>query len=140
MANLGYVNRFGSGVNTVSALLEENGSKPATFLLGDITTFKVVVSNADVIENGADVIEKPSGVIVNVTESGEEVRDDESVDVSRMDQILSLMRHNKRISVRQIAHELDVTSRTIFREIDKLKSEGRVVREGSDRSGTWLVK
>lgn len=58
MANLGYVNRFGSGVNTVASLLEENGSKPAQFLLGDMTTFKVVVANADVIENDADVTVK----------------------------------------------------------------------------------
>lgn len=35
MLNLGYVNRFGSGVNTVSTLLEENKSNPAEFLLGD---------------------------------------------------------------------------------------------------------
>lgn len=50
MLNLGYVNRFGSGVNTVSTLLEENGNTPAEFLLGDYTTFKVVVKNADVIK------------------------------------------------------------------------------------------
>ena len=58
MLNLGYVNRFGSGVNTVSTLLEENKSNPAEFLLGDYTTFKVIVQNADVIENGTNVIEK----------------------------------------------------------------------------------
>lgn len=51
MLSLGYVNRFGSGVNTVSMLLEENKSSPAEFLLGDYTTFKVVVQNADVIAN-----------------------------------------------------------------------------------------
>lgn len=55
MLNLGYVNRFGSGVNTVSTLLEENGNAPAEFLFGDYTTFKVVVMNADVIENGTNV-------------------------------------------------------------------------------------
>ncbi len=70
MLNLGYVNRFGSGVNTVSTLLEENKSNPAEFLLGDYTTFKVVVQNADVIENGNDVIEKKPNVIVNGIENG----------------------------------------------------------------------
>ena len=70
MLNLGYVNRFGSGVNTVSTLLEENGSFPAEFLLGDYTTFKVVVQNTDVIENGTNIIEKKPTVIVNATESG----------------------------------------------------------------------
>ena len=70
MLNLGYVNRFGSGVNTVSTLLEENKSIPAEFLLGDYTTFKVVVPNADVIENGTDVTDKKPTVIVNITENG----------------------------------------------------------------------
>ena len=70
MLNLGYVNRFGSGVNTVSTLLEENKSNPAEFLLGDYTTFKVVVQNADVIESGTDVTNKTPGIIVNTTESG----------------------------------------------------------------------
>ena len=68
MLNLGYVNRFDSGVNTVSTLLEENKSNPAEFLLGDYTTFKVVVHNADVIENGTDVIDKKPHVIVTVSE------------------------------------------------------------------------
>lgn len=67
MLNLGYVNRFGSGVNTVSTLLEENGNPPAQFLLSDYTTFKVVVENADVIESGSDGTEKTPHVIVNGT-------------------------------------------------------------------------
>ncbi len=73
MLNLGYVNRFGSGVNTVSTLLEENKSNPAEFLLGDYTTFKVVVQNADVIEKGTDVTVKAPAVILNSTESGTNV-------------------------------------------------------------------
>lgn len=68
MANLGYVNRFGSGVNTVSSLLEENGSTPAKFLIGDMTTFKVVIASTYVIENGTVVTEKKPDVIVNVIE------------------------------------------------------------------------
>lgn len=143
MANLGYVNRFGSGVNTVASLLEENGSRPAEFLLGDMTTFKVVVANADVIENGTNVTVKKPNVIVNVIEKEGNVIDNVTVnvygDVSRKEQILSLMRHDKRISVKQMAAKLGVTSRTIFREIDILKSEGKIGREGSDKSGTWIV-
>lgn len=116
MLNLGYVNRFGSGVNTVSTLLEENKSNPAEFLLGDYTTFKVVVQNADVIENGTNVIEKTRG-----------------------EKILEIIRKDKRISVKQLAAKLSVTSRTIFREIDELKAAGKLKRVGSDRSGTWEV-
>lgn len=146
MANLGYVNRFGSGVNTVSALLEDNGSSPAKFLLGDMTTFKVVVANADVIENGTDGTmrndadsDNDTNVTENVIENTTDVIDESANKNTRKEQIMALMTNNKRISVKQIANELGVTSRTIFREIDVLKAEGKIKRLGSDKSGTWQV-
>ena len=142
MLNLGYVNRFGSGVNTVSSLLASNGNKPAKFLLGDYTTFKVVIENADVTVNEeqyspANEVDKKI-VIDGVTENLDNVIDDVTEN-SRLDRIIDLMRRNKRISVRQIAKELDVTSRTIFRDIEALKTSGKIRREGSDKSGTWVI-
>lgn len=140
MLNLGYVNRFGSGVNTVSTLLEENKSNPAEFLLGDYTTFKVVVQNADVIESGTNDTAKSPNVIVNSTESDTNVTNDVTNDTDfRKGAVIELMRTNKRISVTQIAKELNVTRRTIFRIIDVLKSENRIKRVGDLKSGTWEV-
>ena len=117
MMNLGYVNRFGSGVNTVSTLLEENKSNPAEFLLGDYTTFKVIVQNADVIESGTDGTDK----------------------ISREDAIVNLMRKNKRISIKEISAQLNIPRRTLFRIIDALKTSNRIKRIGSEKSGTWEV-
>ena len=84
MLNLGYVNRFGSGVNTVSTLLEENKSNPAEFLLGDYTTFKVVVQNADVIANGTDGTDKIPGIIVNNTGNGTNGTDKSEFDTTAL--------------------------------------------------------
>ena len=123
MLNLGYVNRFGSGVNTVAALLEENKSNPAEFLLGDYATIKVVVQNADVIDDTK-----------NVTGNGANV-----IDKTRGERILDIMRHDKRVSVKQISKMLGVTTRTIFREIDELKVNGKIARVGNVKSGTWEV-
>lgn len=162
MLNLGYVNRFGSGVNTVSTLLEENKSNPAEFLLGDYTTFKVVVQNADVLENGTDVIDKKPNVIVNVTENGtnnngvdtnsgtNESTDGTNIngvgtnsgtnnDAQRKAAIIEMMRHNKRVSVTQISRALNIPRRTLFRIIDILKSENKIKRVGDLKSGTWEV-
>lgn len=151
MLNLGYVNRFGSGVNTVSTLLEENKSNPAEFLLGDYTTFKVVVQNADVVESGTNDTVKSPDVIVNSTESDTNVTNNvtnkgtivtnnvtNNTDF-RKGAVIELMRKNKRISVTQIAKELNVTRRTIFRIIDGLKSENRIKRVGDLKSGTWEI-
>ncbi len=142
MLNLGYVNRFGSGINTVSTLLEENKSNPAEFLLGDYTTFKVVVQNADVIENGTNVIDKKPNIIVNVTENGTDGTDngtDGTNEMSREDAIVNLMRKNKRISIKEISAQLNIPRRTLFRIIDALKTSNRIKRIGSEKSGTWEV-
>ncbi|MDE6409747.1 MAG: HTH domain-containing protein, partial [Muribaculaceae bacterium] len=145
MLNLGYVNRFGSGVNTVSALLEENRNYPAEFLLGDYTTFKVLVQNADVIGKTQNVIgndtDKVSNVTTNVTDKTDHIIDGhtEVTDKTRGEKIVDIMRHDKRVSVRQLSKMLGVTTRTIFREIDELKANGKIARVGNVKSGTWEV-
>ena len=161
MLNLGYVNRFGSGVNTVSTLLEENKSNPAEFLLGDYTTFKVVVQNADVIDSVTDVTNKTPGIILNTAEgnaddvlgtnSGTNIRENgtnnndvgtnsgTNEDVERKEAIIGMMKHNKRVSVTQISTALNIPRRTLFRIIDVLKTENRIKRVGDLKSGTWEV-
>lgn len=152
MLNLGYVNRFGSGVNTVSTLLEENKSNPAEFLLGDYTTFKVVVQNTDVIDNGTDVIDKKPNVIVTTAESDTNVTNNRSggtmwndarndaerhEDVEKL--VLDKMRADKRISIKQLSNMFGKSKTAMFRIIDKLKAEGKIRRVGSEKSGTWEV-
>ena len=69
MKTLGYVNQFGRGIEMVKEELEANKNGLPEFELDDITTFKVVVKNADpknvgevseknVGENGAETIQK----------------------------------------------------------------------------------
>lgn len=153
MANLGYVNRFGSGVNTVSSLLEENQSSPAKFLLGDYTTFKVVVANADAIESSGNLLNNKSTIVVNETGTGYNsgtigtMRNDDwndernnvehSGDISEL--VLEQMRLNKRISVKQLSKMFGKSKTTMFRVIEQLKSEGKVKRIGSEKSGNWEV-
>ena len=123
--------------------------------LRDYTTFKVVVQNADIIENGTDGKEKTPNVIVNVTGSGTDDTNDVTNNVTnsetivtnavtndgdiRKEAVIKMMRKNKRVSVTQIAKELNVTRRTIFRLIDVLKTENRIKRVGDLKSGTWEV-
>ena len=127
-----------------------------------LATFKVIVQNADIIENGTNVIEKTPNVIVNVTGSGtddtNDVTNSETIVTNnvtnsetivtnavtndgdiRKEAVIKMMRKNKRVSVTQIAKELNVTRRTIFRLIDVLKTENRIKRVGDLKSGTWEV-
>ena len=141
MLNLGYVNRFGSGVNTVSTLLEENKSNPAEFLLGDYTNFKVVVQNADVIENGTNDnpnVTNKGQVVTNTDTNGTERNNEESTD-NIQDLVLNQIRRDKRISIKQLSKMFNKTRASVFRIIEKLKAEGRLRRVGSLKSGTWEV-
>ena len=106
------------------------------------------VKNADVIDktqnvtgNGTNVIDKVTNVIVNVTDKSDYVIDDNTdvADKTRGERILDIMRHDKRVSVRQLSKMLGVTTRTIFREIDGLKADGKIARIGNIKSGTWEV-
>lgn len=152
MLNLGYVNRFGSGVNTVSTLLEENGSVPAEFLLGDYTTFKVLVKNADVIDNDTNGINNGTNGTDNGTNSvtNGTMRNDSGTisgtmrnDAEQYEDIEGLvmekMRIDKRISIKQLSKMFGKSKTAMFRVVDRLKSEGKICRVGSEKSGTWEV-
>lgn len=167
MLNLGYVNRFGSGVNTVSTLLEENKSNPAEFLLGDYTTFKVIVQNADVIENGTNVNSDTTNKGSIVTNDGTNtdtnditngtkrnnsgtiaeqsgtmsgtIRNNEGSIDNIQDLVLNQIRRDKRISIKQLSKIFNKTRASMFRIIEKLKAEGKLRRVGSLKSGTWEV-
>ena len=159
MLNLGYVNRFGSGVNTVSTLLEENGNTPAEFLLGDYTTFKVVVQNADVIGNDTNVNpdgtnkgpivtndvtngtkRNNSGTIAEQSETmGGTIRNNEESIDNIQDLVLNQMKKDRRISIKQLSKMFNKTRASMFRIIEKLKAEGKLRRVGSLKSGTWEV-
>lgn len=134
MLNLGYVNKFGSGVNTVASLLERNGNSPAKFILGDITTFKVIIENADVIENGtADTDNDIDGTIWN--DKRNDMERSENIEVL----MLAKMKADNRISVKQLAKIFGKSKTSMFRIIEKLKAEKKVRRIGSEKTGIWEV-
>ena len=63
MKTLGYVNQFGRGIEMVKEELETNRNGLPEFKFDDITTFKVIVMNADLeavkaIEDDAEKLQK----------------------------------------------------------------------------------
>lgn len=53
--------------------------------------------------------------------------------------ILNQIKHNNKITQKQIAEELNVTSRTIERETSKLQRLNILKREGSKKNGYWKI-
>ena len=75
---------------------------------------------------------KVSGIskIENVTEN---------VTENRLDQLYNQIKSNNSISIDQLAEKLNVTRRTIIRNIEKLKQKSKIQRVGSDRGGYWEI-
>jgi Fic family protein len=63
-----------------------------------------------------------------------------NVPLKRLDKIVELIIKNKDITIIEIADILDVTDKTIKRDISKLKDEDKLIRVGSLKSGHWEVK
>ena len=62
-----------------------------------------------------------------------------NVPLNRLDEIVKLMRKDKSITISQIASKLNVTDKTIKRDITKLKDDNKIVRIGSLKTGYWEV-
>jgi len=165
MKTLGYVNRFDRGIDTVQEELEANKNGLAKFYFEDFSTFKVTVMNADLdsvkaMEDGAENISTKVGEMSekNVGEKcrrkvTDRVTENIPVNVGEMSEknvgeklterqaiILKHIEQNKMVSAKEISIFLEITDRTIEREIHKLKKIGIIERIGSDRGGYWKIK
>ena len=63
-----------------------------------------------------------------------------SVNVSVKTKIKEIISQNPRISIKEMAKIIQVSERTIYRNIEILKKEGLIERVGSDKTGHWKVK
>jgi ATP-dependent DNA helicase RecG len=129
MKGLGYVNRFGRGINTVQEILEENKNGLAKFKFDDITTFKVTVMNAD-------------DEAVKAMESGAEMeqKDDTEKITERQRKILELIKKDNSISRDALSKLLEVGDSSVYRDIEKFKKNGILKRIGGDKGGYWQIK
>ena len=64
----------------------------------------------------------------------------QNVPLKRLDKILELIRDNKDITIEQLADLCSASTKTIKRDITKLKEQGKLKRVGSNKSGYWMVE
>jgi len=143
MKTLGYVNQFGRGIEMVQEELEANKNGLAMFKFDDITTFKVIVMNSDAeaietTENHSDDVgDKTWAGRRNVGEMSEKNVGEELTERQKI--ILKYIEKNNVISAKEISTLLQVTDRTVEREIQKLKKTGILKRVGGDKGGYWKI-
>ena len=78
-------------------------------------------------------VEKNDNVGVNV---GVNV----GINVGIKERILDYIANYPQITASQLAQFLNVTKRTVERYMKELREEGKIIREGSDKTGYWRIK
>jgi len=63
----------------------------------------------------------------------------DTVNKDRLSVILEEIFKNNHVSIDDLAKTIDVSRRTLIRDLDKLKEQGRISRVGSDKTGYWQV-
>ena len=132
---------FNRGVGQVQEDLQSNGNPPADFNVNLITAFKVDVkivpqkssfhtTTTNVVDN---VVDSVVDVARNVVKANRTQISDRQVS------ILELMILKPTISATELSQRFSITSRTIQRDIAKIKKLGLIEREGDDHGGKWIV-
>ncbi len=63
----------------------------------------------------------------------------EKTSLKTSEKIMAALRNNKALTIAELARSIGVTTRSIERNLQKLQSEGRLRRVGSDKGGYWDV-
>lgn len=124
MKVLGFVQRFGVGIQTAQRELTENGNPPVQFNV-DQNWVRCVVKAVPgfKVEPVNEPVNEPAKMILNNTQK----------------QIFSLIKANKAITYDELADSLKKGRSTIMRNIRLLKDAGILHRIGSDKSGHWEI-
>ena len=120
--------RAGSGFPQIlETWEEEKWAKPIVEESGDNvdrTKVTLLLKNGDEVKNGT----------VNGTVNGTDK------DLSETERVIyETMGTNKNITIEELVLQIKKSRRTIVRTINSLKEKGYIRREGSDKSGSWII-
>ncbi|GHT28098.1 ATP-dependent DNA helicase [Bacteroidia bacterium] len=153
MKTLGYVNRFSYGIITVQETLEANKNGLAKFVFDDITTFKVIVMNADAepvngtendtAKNNKSIDNLNNNINSNVNNAENDTVNGTVSDTVKLSgreaEIITLLKKDATINRNAIAEILKIGTATVSRTLESLKERGIIERIGADKNGYWKI-
>ena len=136
-SQMGLVEAWGSGIKRILNAAEEYGLPKPRFQEFD-NMFRVELFRNNLMTES----EKKFGVNSEKSRSKagdktEKIQDNELTDTQK--KIVNLLLANKQLSAAKIAKQLDLGSRSIEKNIKKLKEYGILKRHGSPKSGYWEI-
>ncbi len=129
----GDIEKYGSGFKRILNEIKQYPTMrleckeiPNGFLVELIYTSQKIVTK---IESIYDVTGDVTGNVTdNVTDN---------VGDNRLNDLITLIGRIQQISVKQLAIKLSVSERTIKRDLEKLKAQGKIIRVGNEKTGHW---
>ena len=136
-SQMGLVEAWGSGIKRIFNAAEEYGLPKPRFQEFD-NMFRVELFR----NNSMTESEKKFGVNSEKSRSkdgdkAEKIRDYELTYTQK--KIVNLLLANRQLSAAKIAEQLDLGSRSIEKNIKKLKEYGILIRHGSPKNGYWEI-
>ena len=136
-SQMGLVEAWGSGIKRILNAAEEYGLPKPRFQEFD-NMFRVELFR----NNSMTESEKKFGVNSEKSRSkdgdkAEKIRDYELTYTQK--KIVNLLLANRQLSAAKIAEQLDLGSRSIEKNIKKLKEYGILIRHGSPKNGYWEI-
>lgn len=125
--SIGLMEEFGTGIHRMFKECRAGGYADPEFSESDVfftVTFRRGTpssADADRLESSVDKASEPPRL--NSTQK----------------QVLDMMSHDSEITMFEISSRLGITERQVRAIVSHLKDEGLVVREGTRRSGRWIV-
>jgi len=113
----GIIERYGTGIKRILDICKNYGVVPPIFE-EVFNGFKVTLFK--------EKLNVPDDVPDNVPDE-------------RLNKIIEIIKNNNKILLQEIANQLDVSRRTIRRDIEKLKKQNRIKRIGSEKGGHWEI-
>ena len=136
-SQMGLVEAWGSGIKRILNAAEEYGLPKPRFQEFD-NMFRVeLFRNNPMIETEKKFGEDSEKSRRKDGDKTEKIQDYELTDTQK--KIVNLLLSDKQLSAAKIAEQLDLGSRSIEKNIKKLKEYGILIRHGSPKSGYWEI-
>jgi len=124
----GYIETWGQGIQKIC--------DECTALGADLPKYEIIGTGLRVYFPAlkSALIDQPK------TPNRQGVGKDVGLEVGLAEKIIDLILEDSEIKMSEMAEKLEVTTRTIEREMKKLRESGRVIRVGGKRYGHWEVR
>lgn len=124
----GYIEHWGRGIQKICDACKELGAElPVYELIGNGLRVHFKALESALIEESK-------------TPNRQDVGKDVGLEVGLAEKIIDLILDDSEIKMSEMAEKLAVTTRTIEREMKKLRESGRIERVGGKRYGHWEAK